>query len=104
MPFRISTVSMPVTPRTPGAAALTLAMLCVMSSGRHSAMCRVTKMRSAVRGPSESGVTFRLPKPTTRMLFRALGNMLLSVIANSCANACRVLRAMLIVCGQVRVT
>ena len=43
-------------------------------------------------------------KPTTRMLFRALGNMLLSVIANSCANACRVLRAMLIVCGQVRVT
>ena len=89
---------MPVTPRTPGAAALTLAMLCAMSSGR------VTKMRSAVRGPSESGVTFRLPKPTTRMLFRALGNMLLSVIANSCANACRVLRAMLIVCGQVRVT
>ena len=64
-PNTISIVSTPVTPNTPGAIAHTLGISKSNASGICSLICLVTKTRSATRGPRESGVTPRLPRPTT---------------------------------------
>ena len=64
-PNTISIVSTPVTPNTPGAIAHTLGISKSNASGMCSLICLVTKTRSATRGPRESGVTPRLPRPTT---------------------------------------
>ena len=101
MPRRISAVSIPVTPSTPGAAAHTL--LIGTSRGRQSPMCRVTSTRSAVLGPSESGVTLRLPSPTTSAVFMSGGSMPQSVCASSAASARRVSSETVIACSQASV-
>ena len=66
-------------------------------------MCRFTSTRSAVLGPSESGVTLRLPSPTTSAVFMSGGSMPRSVCASSAASARRVSSETVIACSQASV-
>ena len=93
---------MPVTPSTPGAAAQTLFISA--PHGRLSPMCRVTSTRSAVRGPRESGVTLRLPSPTTSAVFMPSGSMPRRVFASSATSARRVSSETVSACSQASVT
>ena len=104
MPRSTSAVSSPVTPSTPGAAAHTLAIRALTSSGRQPSMCRVTSTRSTVRGPSASGVTLRLPRPVTSTVCACPGSICRMACASSRLSASRMLSSMVIVCGQLSVT
>ena len=67
IPFSISTVSMPVVPRTPGEIALTILVPSSKYCGKYFFICLVTSISLITFGPSASGVTYIFPKPTTNI-------------------------------------
>ena len=64
-PFSISIVSIPVTPNTPGDIAETGLVSSGIMLGIYSKMCLVTSISGTTLGPNASGVTYKLPSPTT---------------------------------------
>ena len=67
IPFKISTVSIPVVPKTPGETALTGLVPCSNTSGIYVKRCLVISISCITFGPKASGVTYRLPNPTTKI-------------------------------------
>ena len=85
-PRHSSAVSMPVSPSTPGAMALTPRSLPRSSRAMAWRRWRVTSMRSTTRVPSASAVTLRLPRPTTSTS-PSRGSRLLTPCATSAASS-----------------
>ena len=65
IPFNISKVSIPVVPSTPGDIALTSLVFSSRTSGIYSSKCLVISISFITFGPKASGVTYKLPSPTT---------------------------------------
>jgi hypothetical protein len=65
IPSNISNVSIPVVPNTPGDIALIGLVPSSTYSGKYFITCLVTSMFDTAFGPSESGVTYSFPNPTT---------------------------------------
>ena len=57
IPFKISTVSIPVVPRTPGDIALTGLVPSSTYCGKYLIICLVTSISFITLGPKASGVT-----------------------------------------------
>ena len=64
IPFNISTVSIPVVPRTPGEIALTGLVPSSTYCGNYFIICLVTSISLITFGPKASGVTYIFPNPT----------------------------------------
>ena len=67
IPFKISNVSIPVVPSTPGDTALTSLVFLSNASGIYCNRCLVISISLITLGPSASGVTYILPNPTTNI-------------------------------------
>ena len=65
IPSNISSVSIPVVPSTPGAIADIGLVPSSTYSGIYFMTCLVTSIFEVTFGPSESGVTYSFPSPTT---------------------------------------
>ena len=66
IPFKISTVSIPVVPSTPGETALTSLVPSSTYCGKYFIICLVTSISFITFGPKLSGVTYIFPRPTTK--------------------------------------
>ena len=77
-PLIISTVSIPVTPSTPGATEQTGLTDSSIASGITVCKCLVTIIFSVTFGPNASGVTCQFPSPTTNTVLSV------SILINLC--------------------
>ena len=67
IPFKISAVSIPVVPKTPGEIALTGLVFLSKYCGTYFNRCLVISISFITFGPNASGVTYIFPKPTTNI-------------------------------------
>ena len=66
-PSKISKVSIPVVPKTPGDIALTGLAFSSIYCGKYLIMCLVISISVTTLGPRESGVTYKFPNPAIKI-------------------------------------